>query len=173
MSSIEQSFDSLVKPDYSEEEVVFPLSKIGRLQESFELGLPEKLIEGWLKEEKEPSVRAKMKVIEEQIQKLIENGDIALARKALSPVPEGLSEQLDRCRRLLAEPVITSGGPASGKNFRKDFDWIEQHSRRYKGLWIAIKDGELLGSNRSRLSLQRELERKKILRGATFFKVEE
>ncbi len=115
----------------------------------------------------------KISLSEVKIKLLIEKGNISQARKELSVIPLGTSRPLDKWKRLFADPIVTRGAAASGKNFRRDFDWIEQNSSEYKGLWIAIKDGKLLGNNRSRVVLERELGQLQALEGATFFKVEE
>lgn len=118
---------------------------------------------------KEPTVLR----LEVQIRNMVEQGNISEARRLISWIPDGVSPSLDRWRRLLAEPVVSRGAPASGKNSRADFLWIQRNADRYKGQWVAIKDGILLGSNRSRLLLHKELKRLNILEGATFYKVQE
>jgi hypothetical protein len=104
---------------------------------------------------------------------LIEDGNVAAAGIEPAEIPMGTSDSPDKWKQQSGDPVIMRGGPASGKEFRTDFEWIEQNSRKYKGQWIAIRNGILLGNNQSRLSLQRELKDRNLLEGATFFKVEE
>ncbi len=132
----------------------------------------EDLIAG-LEAEEQLETEKKYFVLEKQIGDLFKNGNLTDAKKIISDVPVGRSGLIDKWRRAVTDPIVTSGGPASGKDFRKDFSCIEQNSRQYRGLWIAVRDGEMLGSHKSRLALQQELEQSGALEGATFFKVEE
>jgi len=126
-----------------------------------------------LEARKQLEAEKKCLALDVRIRDLVKKGDLSEAKRIISAVPVGDSLLLDKWRRVLSDPVVTRGGPASGKNFRKDFSWIEQNSKQYRGLWIAVKDGELLGSHKSRLALQQDLGQSGLLEGATFFKVEE
>lgn len=111
--------------------------------------------------------------IAEKVRRLVANGEVAEARTMLSEVPFGCCEQLDKWRRLLAEPVVKRQGVATGKNSRADILWIREKASQYKGQWVAIRDGQLLGHNKSRLILHTELKQSDNLNGATFFRVQE
>ena len=123
--------------------------------------------------QKEPKTRTNFPTWETQIKTLVEKGDLVRAKKMLVENDINNSVSQSKWRRVLAEPVVTPGSPASGKNIKNDIAWIKTHSDQYKGQWVAIKDGKLLGNNKRRLALQQELKELNELRGALFFKVEE
>ena len=54
----------------------------------------------------------------------------------------------------------------------KNFSWIKENSMKYKGQWIALKDGFLLGSHESRVTLHQALKQNGLLKGSLLFKVE-
>jgi hypothetical protein len=63
--------------------------------------------------------------------------------------------------------------PAPRRSFKPDFDWIQKYSAGHKGEWVALKDGKLLDSDRSRHALWLRLKDTGLLKGAVFFKIEE
>jgi|GEM_PF-1163289 len=65
------------------------------------------------------------------------------------------------------------GAPARKRSFQADFEWIRKNASQYRGDWIAVKEGKLLGNDRSRRALRSRLKEAGLLKGAAFFKVEE
>lgn len=111
--------------------------------------------------------------VEAEIRRMVEAGDISGARDELAKIPVGASKSLDKWKRLLAEPVVKPGRPASGQGMHADLLWLESNSAEYKGQWVALKGGKVLGSNPSSTALEAELAESDCLAGATFFKIEE
>jgi hypothetical protein len=107
-------------------------------------------------EHSSPEAEEKL-TLEEQVKKLVENGDIPEARNLLAAIPSGISQELDNWRRLLAPPKARAEKSASGGDTRKDIAWLENNAAEYRGKWVALKDGELLGSHESLLELHRLL----------------
>jgi len=124
----------------------------------------------WLAPQQAPDTEAGIRSSEVKIRQLVETGNISGARRELLTIPKGTSKQLDKWKRLLAEPVIKEGRPASGQGMSLDLFWLQNHSERYKGQWVALKKGQLIGSNESRISLESLLTADQ-LEGATFLKV--
>ena len=112
-------------------------------------------------------------LLEARIQRLVEKGNISQARRELSAIPMGTSRPLDKWKRLLAEPVIKQGQTASGQGMHSDLLWLEKHSRQYRGQWVALKRGQLIGSNQNRIILQEDLKKMGLLEGTTFANIEE
>jgi hypothetical protein len=112
-------------------------------------------------------------VIEARIKRLVEEGNVSEARSEVSRVPFGSSELLNKWKLLLAEPTGKPEEVASGGRLRPNLVWLQGNSMRYKGQWVALKDGRLLGNNPSRLALRSSLKEAGGLKGAMFFRVEE
>ncbi|MDM8548931.1 hypothetical protein QUF72_02590 [Desulfobacterales bacterium HSG2] len=96
--------------------------------------------------------------ISRHINALIEAGGCVLeARRIVSKIRPGVSEKLDYWKKVLAEPVARLSGPGSGGDMRKDMMWLENNADNYKGKWVALRDGVLLGSHESRAELRQIL----------------
>jgi len=78
---------------------------------------------------------------------LMENEQITLARKALAAVPVGqLSDpMIVRLRKMLAVPV-TKTSLKRDTDRTLDYQWIRDHAQDYRGQWVALDKGELLGA---------------------------
>lgn len=50
-------------------------------------------------------------------------------------------------------------------------EWLAQRSQEYAGQWVALRDGEVLGSDVSRAALEHRLEESAGLEGAIFLLV--
>jgi len=111
--------------------------------------------------------------MEFRIRRLVEEGNVLQARKEISRVPSGTSSLLDQWRLVLAEPRGKRQGRASDSRVKANLDWIQRNSERYKGQWVALREGQLLGSNPSRLTLRSHLKESNELKGAMFFKFED
>jgi Family of unknown function (DUF5678) len=45
--------------------------------------------------------------------------------------------------------VVSSSATSNGSQIRSNHEWLEAHGEEYSGQWVAIQDGELLGSSDS------------------------
>lgn len=108
----------------------------------------------------------------EQIKILVENGRISEARNMLATIAPGVSPRLDNWRNVLAKPTVKVGETATGGTPKDDFLWLQKHFSEYKGQWVALKQGILLGSNKSRLELHRSLQQAGKLAGAMFVRID-
>jgi len=62
-------------------------------------------------------------------------------------------------------------GCVTPDDFNKNFQWLRENSVDYAGLWVALKDGVLLGNDESRARLRSALAG--MLKDVLFFKVED
>ena len=92
----------------------------------------------------------------------MEREQITLARKALDALPVGqLSDpMIMRLRKMLAVPV-TKTSQKRDIDRALDYQWIRDHAQDYRGQWVALDNGELLGAA---TSLRELLDRVKPLR---------
>lgn len=107
----------------------------------------------------------------EYIKELIETSHVSEARRIVSGIGPGVSEELDYWKKVLAEPVPRPGGPGSGRDMKKDMLWLENNADDYKGKWVALKSGVLLGSHESHTELYQTLKKSGRLTGTLFFRV--
>jgi hypothetical protein len=112
------------------------------------------------------------KKISDHVKKLVENGNIEDAREVLSTFQPGTSTALDNWQRALASPKAKLEKSAGGENIKKDALWLQNNSDKYKGNWIALKNGILLGTHESRIELRRSLKQVGKLAGAMFFRID-
>ena len=84
-------------------------------------------------------------LIVDRIKTLVENGSIAEARKILSTIKSKKSRHLDVWEKVLAKPKVKIEEKATGGDLTNDILWLQQNSSNYRGQWIALKQGELLG----------------------------
>jgi hypothetical protein len=110
--------------------------------------------------------------ISEYVKKLVENGQIEEAREAMSTLQPGTSAVLDGWQRALAYPKVKLNKSTEGENIKEDAVWLQNNSDRYKGKWIALKNGILLGAHESRLELRHSLKQAGKLPGAMFFRID-
>lgn len=59
----------------------------------------------------------------------------------------------------IPKPIIKGTQPATGNPaFKlKNIEWLRQHHQEYHGQWIALHNGQLLGSHESFLQLRQIL----------------
>ncbi|MBW2060561.1 MAG: hypothetical protein JRI95_03240 [Deltaproteobacteria bacterium] len=109
------------------------------------------------------------------VKDLVEDGRVVDARHLLSSiqVPPGLSTKLDTWRKVLAEPRTKPREIATGGDLKKDALWLRKNASKYKGQWVALKDGALLGNDTSRVKLHHALKDEGCLNGALFVLIEE
>lgn len=110
--------------------------------------------------------------ISEHVKKLVENGQIAEAREVMYFLQPGNSTVLDRWQRALAYPGAKLSKSTGGENVKEDAVWLQDNSDKYKGKWIALKNGILLGAHESRIELRRSLKQAGKLPGAMFFRID-
>jgi hypothetical protein len=128
--------------------------------------------EVFIEKENSSSLEESEDLLIERIKSLVENGRISEAQNMLSAVTPGISCRLDYWRRALTKPRVRLGETATGGNIKDDCSWLQKHSIRYKGQWVALKQGVLLGSHVSRVELHRSLKQSGKLVGATFFLID-
>jgi len=75
-----------------------------------------------------------------------------LADAGLKRYPE--SEELKRYVVVLAPPRVIETGKRSGRDFSKSMRWLSAYSHEYVGQWVALQDGELLGTAATRKQLE-------------------
>jgi hypothetical protein len=92
----------------------------------------------------------------------MESEQITLARKALAALPVGqLGDPIIiRLRKMLALPV-TKTSAKRDIDRTLDYKWIRDHAQDYRGQWVALEKGELIGAA---TSLRELLDRVKLLR---------
>ena len=112
---------------------------------------------------------AHWKKVSDQLRTLVENSQVEEAREVLATVPPGVSEELDAWLKVLPVPKAYLSPPESDGNSKLDVLWIHHNADKYKGKWVAIKNGELLGADESRIELRNTLKSAGNLKGATFF----
>jgi len=61
---------------------------------------------------------------------------------------------------------------ATGGNMLKNTLWIQKNAAAYRGKWVALKNGKLLGSHESQVELYRNLKESGNISGSVFFRVE-
>ena len=55
-------------------------------------------------------------------------------------------EDLQKYARVLAPPKVTRRNPASDLGWKANRDWLTTNSDEYQGRWVALRNGELVGS---------------------------
>jgi len=70
------------------------------------------------------------------------------------------SAEIQKYARVLnpSQPTITEPTATLGPQANRD--WLKAHAHEYKGKWIAIRNGELLGASQSLDSLVEEVSQK-------------
>jgi|GEM_PF-1004263 len=107
----------------------------------------------------------------EHIKDLIESSRVLEARRVVAAIRPGISAELDYWKKVLAEPVGRVRKPTTDRDTGKDILWIEENADRYKGKWVALKSGELLGSYESLKDLHHTLKKSGRLAGILAFQV--
>ncbi len=87
----------------------------------------------------------------------------------LSLLSPGISGRADYWHKVLAVPNVMSGKKATGE---EDIFWIQNNADSYKGKWVALKNGVLLGSHEKRAELHNVLKQSGRLTDAMFFQIE-
>ena len=84
-----------------------------------------------------------------RIRALVDAGDVEGARRACrEAVERGDNDpMLAAWARVLAPPVSRKGGPASGRDRTREFNWLKKNAERYPGCWLALLGEELLSAD--------------------------
>jgi len=56
---------------------------------------------------------------------------------------------IERYCHILAPPRVVGRRPAAGNGVLANRDWLKAHSNEYRGQWIGLRDGVLLGAAHS------------------------
>lgn len=91
----------------------------------------------------------------ERVMHLVETGHWGAARtelEAAGPAPE-----LEGLRKVLEPARVTIAGPASGKGLASTRRWLAANREAYRGKWVALRNGELVDSDRSHAALHDRL----------------
>ena len=67
------------------------------------------------------------------------------------------SQDLQKYARILAPPTIPNRRPSIRVGPRANVEWLRTNRSEYKGKWIALKSGELIGSADSRHELTNQI----------------
>jgi len=113
------------------------------------------------------------KLISDRVRNLVESGHISEAHDILSTSKHIISKKIDNWLKILAKPKIRIGTSATGDGSKENALWIYRESSKYKGMWVALKKGVLIGYHNNRIELQQSLKEANKLSGATFFQVGE
>jgi hypothetical protein len=77
----------------------------------------------------------------------MEHEQIVAARNILNALPLGSFDDLlfVGLRKILAQPVVTA---VQKRDIDRhvDYDWIREHAQEYRGQWVALDEGQLLGA---------------------------
>jgi hypothetical protein len=78
---------------------------------------------------------------------LMEREQITSARKALDALPVGElgDPTIIRLRKMLALPIAKTSGKRD-LDRTLDYQWIRDHAQDYRGQWVALENGQLLGA---------------------------
>ena len=126
----------------------------------------------FIEEESSSALVESEEVTRERIRTLVENGRVSEAQNILSKIAPGISSRLDTWRKVLTRPTVRLEETTTGGNLTDDTRWLQQHSMNYKGQWVALKQGILLGSHANRLELHRYLKQLGKLAEAMFFRID-
>ena len=110
--------------------------------------------------------------VSENVKHLLESGDVTGARHLLSAIQPGASTEIDHWQRVLSEPRVSVTQSSGKTNIRKDDQWLKDNSGKYRGKWIALKNGKLLGAHESRIQLHQTLKQAANLSEAVFFRID-
>lgn len=112
-------------------------------------------------------------LFDKEIRRLVQNGSVEKARLVIqaAKISNNYTSRIAGWERVLAPPrtIVTEG--STGKNMSLNSEWLRENYDNYKGRWVALRDGQLIGSNPSRKELQLELRKKGQLAGSIFIKI--
>ncbi len=65
--------------------------------------------------------------------------------------------ELQKCARVLAPPKVIGRGLPARPDIKANGAWMKQHGHKYRGQWVAVRNGQLLGAAASLDDLVNEL----------------
>ena len=107
----------------------------------------------------------------EKLKAFVVTGKIDEARSYLNSSSEK-SSVIEYWKKVLEKPKTKIENFASGKSLKLNSDWIKANSRNYTGQWVALKGGNLVGSDVSRINLHKSLKQQGKLTGSVFFRID-
>ncbi len=108
-----------------------------------------------------------------EIARLVECGQLRDAREALQRALDShsTSPKLLAWAKALAPPGPIHRRQSSDTGFQQNESWLEEHAKEYRGHWVALRIGCLLGFDEDRLTLHRKLRQEGKLAGAVFMRL--
>ncbi len=107
----------------------------------------------------EPAGLSEARTYAEKIRMLVEADFVGEARKVLAEALErgDHGEDLSGWQRVLAPARVISVGGERDLDRTADFQWLKDHSRAYRGQWVALLGGELLAHDEALQSILNQL----------------
>ncbi len=107
------------------------------------------------------------------MRELVERDDVLEARRVLATACERgvTSRSLEHWRSVLAPPAATPTGRTTGGGMDATGNWLRRHGAAYRGRWVALKGGRLIGADTSRVRLHRLLKDAGKLQGTVFVRL--
>jgi Family of unknown function (DUF5678) len=88
--------------------------------------------------------RTSLQIVSRVVFQLIQNDQVALARKLLNSLPVGYSNPtIERIRKVIAPPT-TKVNSTRDVDRQRDYLWIKEHAEEYRGQWVALDQGRLI-----------------------------
>jgi hypothetical protein len=109
-----------------------------------------------------------------EIRRLVHDGRLEEARDRLAQLQtRGVQHpEIAKWASILEPPrCLPPSRPRNPENLRGNEAWLRAHAARYFGRWVALRGGELLGSDPDRVKLHRELQGMGELEGALFVRL--
>lgn len=72
---------------------------------------------------------------------------IALAQEGSQRFPD--DERLRNAARVLAPPTVLDTRTPPAQGLEETRDWLREHAQLYRGQWVAVRAGQLLGADLS------------------------
>jgi len=58
-------------------------------------------------------------------------------------------ERIQQAARVLAPPAIRGVRPSRARGLKASMEWLREHANEYRGQWVAVREGQLLGAAKS------------------------
>jgi Family of unknown function (DUF5678) len=106
-----------------------------------------------------------------EVKRLTASSSVVEARRLLADLLRVAPDdpEVARWNKILGRPRIHSAPRAAPRTDPRIYDdWFKNEAERHAGEWVALRDGKLVGSDRDRVKLHRELEARGELTGTLF-----